>query len=143
MSWAAALDGLVAESAAGRVLPGVNRCVLRVETRRQPEGWAAAATTHPDDKGGELDVDVAFRIASVTKMVTATALLVLADRGRCTLDDPTGLHLPGEIVDGFHDNHGRTYASALTLRQLVDHTSGLPNYFLHPSILDAVRHGGG
>jgi D-alanyl-D-alanine carboxypeptidase len=26
---------------------------------------------------------VAFRIASVTKMMTATALLVLADRGRC------------------------------------------------------------
>ena len=31
----------------------------------------------------------------------------------------------------------------LTLRQLLDHTSGLPNYFTEPAILDAVRDGGG
>jgi D-alanyl-D-alanine carboxypeptidase len=143
MSLAAALDGLVADTAAGRLLPGVNRCLLRVQTADRPEGWAAAATTHPNDQAGELDVDAAFRIASVTKMATATALLLLADRGRCALDDPTGLHLDAGVVDRFHDNEGRAYAAALTLRQLLDHTSGLPNYFLHPSILDAVRHGGG
>ena len=143
MSSAAALDGLVAETAAGRLLPGVNRCLLRIQTPRWPDGWAAAATTHPDDDADELDVDVAFRIASVTKMVTATALLVLVDQGRCRLDDPTGLHLPTDVVDRFHDSAGRAYGATVTLRQLLDHTSGLPNYFLHPSILDAVRHGGG
>jgi hypothetical protein len=53
-----------------------------------------------------LDAEVAFRIASVTKMMTATALLVLADQGRCQLDDPTGRHLPSEVVDRFHDRQG-------------------------------------
>jgi D-alanyl-D-alanine carboxypeptidase len=142
VSRTAALDGLVAETAAGRLLPGVHRCLLRVETPRQPEGWTAAATTHRDDRGG-LDADVAFRIASVTKMMTATALLVLADQGRCRLDDPTGRHLPSDVVDRFHDSQGRAYAAAITLRQLLDHTSGLPNFFSQPPIRDAVRHGGG
>ena len=87
--WTATLDGVVAETAAGRLLPGVHRCLLRVETPRLPEGWTAAATTHPDDRGG-LDPEVAFRIASVTKMMTAAALLALADQGHCRLDDPTG-----------------------------------------------------
>ena len=86
---------------------------------------------------------VAFRIASVTKRVTATALLVLADRGRCGLDDPTGHCFPGDVVDRFRDSDGRGYGAAITLGQLLDHTSALPNYFSHPSILDAVRHGGG
>jgi D-alanyl-D-alanine carboxypeptidase len=140
---AAALEGLVAETAAGRLLPGVNRCLLRIQTPRWPDGWSAAATTHPDDDAEELDVDVAFRIASVTKMVTATALLVLADQGRCRLDDPVGVHLPTDVVDRFHDSAGRAYGATVTLRQLLDHTSGLPNYFLHPSIRDAVCHGGG
>jgi len=142
VSSACALDGLVAETAAGRQLPGVHRCLLRIETPLSPEGWTAAATTHRDDGDG-FDAGVAFRIASVTKMVTATALLVLADQGHCRLDDPTGRHLPGDITDRFRDSEGRGYSAAITLRQLLDHTSGLPNYFLQPSILDAVRHGGG
>src|SRR3954471_24666021 len=99
---AAALEGLVADTAAGRLLPGVNRCLLRIQTPRCPDGWSAAATTHPDadadDDADEPDVDEAFRIASVTKMVTATALLVLADQGRCRLDDPAGLHLTTDVV---------------------------------------------
>jgi D-alanyl-D-alanine carboxypeptidase len=142
VSSASALDGLVAETAAGRLLPGVHRCLLRIETPGSPEGWTAAATTHPDDGDG-FDIDVAFRIASVTKMVTATALLVLADQGRCRLDEPTGQHLPGDLIDPFRDSEGRAYGAAITLRQLLDHTSGLPNFFTQPTILDAVQHGGG
>src|SRR6266540_1797808 len=145
VSWTAALDGLVAETAAGRLLPGVHRCLLRVQTPRWPESWTAAATTHRDDRGG-LDAEVAFRIASVTKMMTATALLVLADQGHCRLDDPTGRYLPSDLVDRFCDSTGRPYGAAITLRQLLDHTSGLPNFFSQPPILDAVQHaavGGG
>jgi D-alanyl-D-alanine carboxypeptidase len=142
MSRTAALDGVVAETAAGRLLPGVHRCLLRVETPRWPEGWTAAATTHPDDRGG-VDAEVAFRIASVTKMMTATALLVLADQGGCRLEDPTGRYLPRDLVDRFHDSTGRPYAAAATLRQLLDHTSGLPNFFSQPPILDAVQYGDG
>jgi D-alanyl-D-alanine carboxypeptidase len=136
------LDGLVAETAAGRLLRGVHRCLLRVETPGWPEAWTGAATTHPDDRAG-LDAEVAFRIASVTKMVTATALLILADRGHCRLDDPAGRHLPSDVVDRFRDSQGRAYAAAVTLRQLLDHTSGLPDFFSQPPIEDAVRHGGG
>jgi D-alanyl-D-alanine carboxypeptidase len=125
------LDGLVAETAAGRLLPGVHRCLLRVETPGWPEAWTGAATTHPDDRAG-LDAEVAFRIASVTKMVTATALLVLADRGQCRLDDPAGRHLPRDVVDRFRDSQGRAYAAAVTLRQLLDHTSGYRTSFRSP-----------
>jgi D-alanyl-D-alanine carboxypeptidase len=140
--WASALDEVVAETAADRVLPGVHRCLLRVETPHWPEGWTRAATTHRDDRGG-LDPEVAFRIASVTKMMTATALLALADQGRCRLDDPTGRYLPSDLLDRFRDSQGRAYAAAITLRQLLDHTSGLPNFFSQPPILEAVQHGGG
>jgi D-alanyl-D-alanine carboxypeptidase len=140
--WASALDEVVSETAAGRLLPGVHRCLLRVETPRRPEGWTRAATTHHDDHGA-LDTDVAFRIASVTKMMTATALLARADQGRCRLDDPTGRYLPSDLVDRFHDSTGHAYGAAITLRQLLDHTSGLPNFFSQPPILEAVRQGGG
>jgi D-alanyl-D-alanine carboxypeptidase len=142
VGWTSTLDGVVAETAASRLLPGVHRCLLRVETPHRPEGWTAAATTHPDDRDG-LDTEVAFRIASVTKMMTATALLVLADQGHCRLEDPTGQYLPSQVVDRFRDHTGGPYAAAITLRQLLDHTSGLPNFFSQPPILEAVQHGAG
>jgi hypothetical protein len=56
-------DALVNEIAAGRVIPEVHRCVLRVESPHFPEGWARSATTQGDDVDG-VDGDVAFRIAS-------------------------------------------------------------------------------
>src|SRR3954468_149421 len=135
-----ALEELVADTAAGRLLPGVRRCLLRVEAPDLPKGWTAAATTHPDDSDA-MPVDVAFRIASVTKMMTAVALLALADQGRCNLDDPTAHYLPAEFLDGFRDSAGHPYVAGITLRQLLDHTSGLPNYFMHPAIRDAVASG--
>ena len=138
----AALDRLVADTAAGIVVPGVRRCVLRIENPTGSDDWTGTATTHPDDRHG-LDADVAFRIASVTKLVTSTALLALVDQGRCRLEDQNGQYLPGTVIDRFRDRDGNPYVAALTLRHLLDHTSGLPNYFTAPIILDAVRHGAG
>jgi hypothetical protein len=46
----------------GRVITGVHRCVLRIESPDFPDGCVAAATTHGDDVDG-FDGDVAFPIA--------------------------------------------------------------------------------
>ncbi len=70
-----------------------------------------------------------YRVASITKTMTATVLLQLADEGRLKLDDPVARHLPGLLP----------YPEPITLRQLLDHTSGVPDYFdrLYPTGSDA------
>jgi CubicO group peptidase (beta-lactamase class C family) len=62
-----------------------------------------------------------FDLASVTKTFTAAAVLLLADRGRLDLNDPVGRHLSG---------FGPPAAGsrAVTVRDLLWHTSGLPDY---------------
>ncbi len=62
------------------------------------------------------DADTLFEIASITKAFTATAVVRLAQQGELTLDDSIALHLPGVPP------HSR----AITLRQLLAHTSGIP-----------------
>ena len=57
-----------------------------------------------------------FRIASVTKTFVSTVVLQLAGEGRLGLDEPVSRHLPG-LVDG-----------RITVRQLLQHTSGLFDY---------------
>jgi len=59
-----------------------------------------------------------YRLASVSKQFTAAAILLLAEQGRLTLDDPIRRWLPSLPQT----------TSAVTLRQLLDHTGGLVDY---------------
>ncbi|HET7844911.1 MAG TPA: serine hydrolase domain-containing protein, partial [Xanthomonadales bacterium] len=59
-----------------------------------------------------------FRLASVTKQFTAAAILLLVEDGKLALDDPLRKWLPSLPVE----------ADAITLRQLLTHTSGLVDY---------------
>ncbi|MFD4525246.1 serine hydrolase domain-containing protein [Streptomyces sp. NPDC058470] len=63
-----------------------------------------------------------FRAASVTKTFVSTVLLQLVAEGRLSLDDTVERWLPG-VVDG-NGNDG----SRITLRHLLQHTSGIYNY---------------
>jgi D-alanyl-D-alanine carboxypeptidase len=71
--------------------------------------------------------DAHFRIGSATKTFTATVVLQLTSEGRLSLDDTVDKWLPG-VVHG-HGNDGRK----VTIRQLLQHTSGLYNYLTKPA----------
>jgi CubicO group peptidase (beta-lactamase class C family) len=63
----------------------------------------------------------AFRVASVTKPVVATALMQWWERGRFKLDDPVNDHLaPVRLRSPFEDR------TPVSIRHLLTHTSGLP-----------------
>src|SRR6266571_7008984 len=59
-----------------------------------------------------------YRIASVTKTFVATVVLQLEAEGRLKIDDLVERWLPGLVPNG----------ASITLRQLLNHTSGLFNY---------------
>jgi hypothetical protein len=62
--------------------------------------------------------EMAFRIGSITKQLTAMAILRLVADGKLALDDEVGKLLPG------YPSHGRR----ITVENLLTHTSGIPNY---------------
>ncbi|MBL8240312.1 MAG: beta-lactamase family protein [Bryobacterales bacterium] len=59
-----------------------------------------------------------FLIASITKPMTATAVMLLADRGRLHYEDPVSKYIPG-FTQGDR--------AKVTIRHLLTHTSGLPD----------------
>lgn len=61
----------------------------------------------------------AFQLASVSKQFTAAGVLRLAEMGHLDLDDPVAKHL-----------HGFTFES-VTIRHLLNHTSGIPDEYMH------------
>lgn len=65
-----------------------------------------------------ITADSAFRLASVSKQFTAMAVMVLAEDGKLSYDDPVSRYLPALVpYDG------------VTIRQMLTHTSGLPEYY--------------
>ncbi len=105
----AVVEGLVGENA-----PGVAIAVLRNGefVHRQAHGLADL------EWGAALRPECSFRIASLTKQFTATAIMRLAEQGALSIDDPLERHLPA------FDPGGRR----VSLRNLLDHTSGLRDH---------------
>ena len=69
-----------------------------------------------------------FAIASVSKTFTAALVIALAQDGAIDLDEPVRTYLPNLKVN-----------ARITVRQLLDHTSGLRDYFFHPAIDKKLR----
>jgi len=74
-----------------------------------------------DRKSGKaMTIDTVFRYSSVTKPFTSVAALALVERGVIALDDPVTKFLPD-----FRPKLPSGEAPAITIRQLMTHTSGL------------------
>lgn len=87
-------------------------------------GWENLETKSPMRR------DALFRIASMTKIVTAVAVLTLREQGRLGLDDPIGNYLPElramrVAVGGDAVRLELAPARPITIRHLLTHTSGL------------------
>lgn len=76
------------------------------------------------------------RIGSVTKTFTASLVLQLAAEGKVDLDAPIEQYLPGLLhgsdMDGSDMDGSGTDGSAITVRQLLQHRSGLPEFAGEP-----------
>src|SRR3954471_21575591 len=105
------------------VLPSTARLLLARTARVQRDGRAPALVAGVVREGGlawsagrgevpEPHTDVQFRLGSITKTLTAIAVLRLRDEGRLRLDDPLESHLSGTP---FGDR---------TVGQLLSHLAG-------------------
>ena len=75
------------------------------------------------ESGRVMTTDAMFWIASMTKNITATAVMILVDEGKLSLDEPASKWVP-EIGAAKLAN-GQPLARPVTLRDLLSHTSGI------------------
>jgi D-alanyl-D-alanine carboxypeptidase len=107
-----ALDALLREPIAGKVYPGISAAV------GNSAGLLAAAA------GGDANIsssiamtpDTPLRVASVSKSITAAAILMLDQAGTISIDKPVSTYVPQFTSNGAN----------ITLRQLLAHISGIP-----------------
>ena len=90
-------------------------------------GYSDAATKKP------MEANSIFRIASQTKAIVSTGILILYDEGKLALNDPVSKYIPEfaheTVLDSFH-TADTTYTTVpakrdITIKDLLTHTSGI------------------
>jgi D-alanyl-D-alanine carboxypeptidase len=110
------------------VAAGVPGVIARVQDRRETR--LVAAGVGDLSTGVALRPEARFRVGSITKTFVATVVLQLVGEGRLSLDEPVGRRLPGLLANG----------NTITVRQLLNHTSGLFDYTADPTVFEGQVH---
>ncbi|MDZ4132629.1 MAG: serine hydrolase domain-containing protein [Dethiobacteria bacterium] len=107
---------------------GVEEAVAAIESGDGSFKWyCAAGKGEPGSIG--IGVDTPFWIASITKLYIAAAVLKLQEQKLLKIDYSLNKYLPPALVAGLHcSKDGIDRSDQITVRHLLSHTSGLPEY---------------
>jgi len=113
------VDAVVEQSMKGQGVPGVSIAIARDGALLYAKGYGYR------DTAAQIPVDPAtyFEIGSITKQFTTAAIALLVGDGKLTFDQRVSTVLP----DAPH-------AAEITIRQLMTHTSGLPDFLANPLV---------
>ncbi|HBC29727.1 MAG TPA: hypothetical protein DC024_00565 [Clostridiales bacterium] len=78
---------------------------------------------------GGKGIDSPLLMASITKMLTTTCILILKEQGRLSLDDKIMKYFDNSVMEGLHVYKGKEYSFKLTLSDLLYQISGLPDIY--------------
>jgi CubicO group peptidase (beta-lactamase class C family) len=121
-------------------LPGMVTCVMR-------KGELAFAETYGKadvERNKPMRPDTIFRIYSMTKPLTSTAIMMLYEEGRFQLDDPIAKFIPAfanpRVYSGGSRGKIETVPAEreINFRDLLTHTSGLTYGFMESNPVDAA-----
>lgn len=100
-------------------IPGISVAIIFPDGRT----WTGTDGTADLAAGTPVTPETAFAIASISKTFTSALVMALVQDGTVRLEAPVRNYLPELEID-----------ARVTVRQLLDHTSGLRDYFLDPRI---------
>jgi len=119
----AAIDAYLGKVMDATGLPGISVVVTHNDRVIHAAGYGQGSDGKP------VTADTPMRVASLSKSFTAMAVLTLVDAGKIQLEKPVAQQLPG-----FHMADPR--AATITVRQLLDQTSGLSDTTLDINALE-------
>lgn len=121
---AAAVDSIVEAAMREAQIPGVSIAITRGGQPFYVRGYGFADLEHDVPASPE----TVYRIGSVTKQFTSAAIMRLVEQGKIELAAPVSRYLPGLPAWG----------DAVTVHQLLNHTSGVRSYTGVPSWMEVM-----
>lgn len=119
-AWLLPLPDTVQEQVDEALTHGTEGVIVYVDQAGKPEGLYTAGWDNRQDKTA-VNPNLLFKIGSITKLYVAVATAKLVNDKRLSLDKTLAEYFP-ELADRIQ------YADKITLRMMVQHRSGIPNY---------------
>ncbi len=125
----ARIDAMLKEAVDKNQIPGV----VALISRNGKTIFHKAYGTANEKAGTHMKKDAIFRIASQSKAITSTAVMILWEEGKFKMDDPISKYIPefkeAQLLDTFNEKDS-TYTTKpaedqITIRDLITHTSGV------------------
>lgn len=116
--------------------PSIRNLTVLVDSPREGFRWQAARSDINTPGGIPIGLDSAFRVDGVTKMFTSVLILQMIEKGFLTLDTRLGdiltdNNMPaGFTLEMLHRFNGVDRGDDVTIRQLLNHSSGFRDYFV-------------
>lgn len=110
------LQEIIHKSVDNKMITGASLCVVQGDSL-----WKSAA--------GNLSTDQTYFIASTTKIYVTAIILKLEQEGKLSLHDPIEKYLDTSIMKDLLVFEKIDYSSQITIKHLLSHTSGIPDYF--------------
>ena len=120
-----ALDIFITDQMENKHIPGVSAVIIKDEKLAWVGNYGVANLS----TGQPVDTNTIFMLASISKTITATAIMQLYEDGYFELEDDINLHLPFEI---YHPSYPD---STITMLQLLTHSAAMRDNW---DILDTV-----
>src|SRR5258708_9772941 len=115
------VDGVIERQMQGRHIPGLSLAVVRDGKVIKSQGYGLANL----ENSVPATPDTVYLLASMTKQFTAMSILMLAEDGKLSIDDPINKYL-NEPPDAWKD---------ITIRELLGHTAGLKDRFEEDTLI--------
>ncbi len=117
-----------------RTQANLQRAISNVVDNKKIFGVSASAEKGDDlltfiGSAGNLNTESQYFIASTTKLYITAIAMRLRQEGKLSLDDPISKYIDNQLLQNLLVFKGTDYTREITVRQLLAHTSGLPDYF--------------
>jgi CubicO group peptidase (beta-lactamase class C family) len=126
-------------------VPGVVVAVVNKDGLLYNDAFGKSSTL----RGTEMTKDAIFNMASMTKAITSTAIMMLVDEGKLKVDDEVATYLPKYkdplVISKFNEDgtyETRPAKRQITIRHLLTHTSGIGYTFSSPMLAKIVQQTG-
>jgi len=107
----------------------ISNIVIDIQTGDNSFEWSGSAGISVPEKQTEMRADSPYFIASITKIFTASAIMLLHEQKKLNLEDSVTTFFPKNKIDSIHNYKGKDYSNELKIYHLVNQTSGLADYF--------------
>jgi D-alanyl-D-alanine carboxypeptidase len=114
-----AIDAMIADFMKEHRIPGMTLAIVQAPYISRVVGYG----TSDVERGLLASPKTLWHIGQMTQAYTAVAIMQLVEAGKMSLEDPVGKHVPS-LPSGW---------SAITVRQLMGHLSGVPDYTKQPT----------